>query len=99
MMRLNYLTPNAAYAFTFGNDLLRMGDNDMFFATRKEAVAAAAQCRLKVSRRGVVTADGPGFCGCPSDCNCRLPYRTTYCGCQAHDDDRLLRSRTNGGCS
>jgi hypothetical protein len=25
-------------------------------------------------------------CYCPDDCNCRKPWRKSYCGCQAHDD-------------
>jgi len=24
------------------------------------------------------------LCTCPSDCNCQVPWRPTYCGCKAH---------------
>ena len=30
----------------------------------------------------------PKSCYCPDDCNCRKPWRTSYCGCRAHDDAR-----------
>jgi hypothetical protein len=53
-MKLIFLVANNAFAFVFGDSLIRMGDAEMFFATRQAAVAAAALCGLKVSRRGVV---------------------------------------------
>lgn len=55
-MRLIYLTANAAYVFTFGDQLVKLDGWPMFFSTRKEALEAAAERGLGVSRRGVVSA-------------------------------------------
>ncbi len=56
-MRLVYLTANAAWVFTFGDQLVRLENADsMFFASRADAVAAAREHRLGVSRAGVVSA-------------------------------------------
>lgn len=56
MLRLTYLTANAAYVFTFGDQLMRMLDHPMFFESRQAAVDAAREARLGVSRSGVVSA-------------------------------------------
>ena len=56
MLALRYLVANAAWVFVFGDSLLRMGDGPMFFGSRRDAVAAAAGCGLKVSRSGVVSS-------------------------------------------
>ena len=55
-MRLVYLTANAAWTFTFCDQLLRMEDDPMFFHTRGDAVESARRCGLSVSRSGVVTS-------------------------------------------
>ena len=53
-MRLAYLPVNMAWAFLFGDALLRMGDAQMFYQNRGEAVAEAARLGLAVDRKGVV---------------------------------------------
>lgn len=55
-MRLTYFPMNAAYAFTFGESMVDLYGWPMFFETRREAVEAARERGLKVSRRGVVSA-------------------------------------------
>jgi hypothetical protein len=62
--RLLFSVLNNAWIFVFGRDpscmsVLRMGDHDTFFTSRKDAVAAAKAQGLKVSRRGVVSCDSP----------------------------------------
>ena len=52
MIHLVYLQANAAWSFTFGDDLLRMGDAPMFHQTRRSALDAALDCGL------IVTSDG-----------------------------------------
>lgn len=54
MMNLRYLPANAAYVFTFGDSLIRMGDAPMFHATRGDAVRAARACGLAIARNGRV---------------------------------------------
>jgi hypothetical protein len=56
-MKLQYLVANAAWVFTFGSSITRMGDAEMFHATRKAAVAAAKRCGLLVARDGSVSAE------------------------------------------
>lgn len=59
-MRLQYLPANAAYVFTFGDQIIRMERTDRrFFATRAEAVAVAADHGLSVDSRGDVRACDP----------------------------------------
>lgn len=55
-MRLIYLTANAAWTFTYGDQLLRMGGASRFFSSRADAVAAARDCGLNVTRSGVVSS-------------------------------------------
>lgn len=57
-MRLIYLTANSAWTFTYGDQLLRMGDASRFFYSRGEAVAAARACGLNVDRSGLVSSEG-----------------------------------------
>ena len=54
MMTLRYLPINAAWVFLFGDSLFRMEHAQMFFPTRKEAVAAARYLDLDVTRKGDV---------------------------------------------
>lgn len=54
MMSLVYLTANAAWSFTFGDDLIRMGDAPMFHPTRRSALDAALACGLLVTSDGQV---------------------------------------------
>lgn len=54
-MRLQYLTANAAYVFTFGDSIIKMGDSPRFHDSRKSAIAAAAACGLTVARDGSVS--------------------------------------------
>lgn len=56
MMRLVYLTANAAYVFSFGGTIIQMGDNPRFFSTKAAAILAARECRLDVTRSGEVHA-------------------------------------------
>lgn len=56
-MHLTYLTANAAYVFTFGDQIIAMGDRGRFFGSRSDAVSAAAEQGLKVSRSGEVSVD------------------------------------------
>lgn len=53
-MTLQFITSNATFAFFFGASLIRMGDEPMFFETRREAVYAAKVCGLKVTNRNTV---------------------------------------------
>lgn len=54
MMRLHYFTANAAWAFTFGDQLLRMEGEEMFFATKDEAKEAALRHGLRVASSGLI---------------------------------------------
>ena len=56
LLELHFTPGVEAYAFTFGDDLLRMGDGPMFFQARAAAVAAAAERRLTVHPDGRVTS-------------------------------------------
>lgn len=42
--------------------------------------------RTRAIRHSLAVAkpSGAKTCTCPSDCNCRNPWRTNYCGCKAH---------------
>lgn len=57
-MHLHYLTANAAWVFTYGDQLIPM-DEQRFFHVRGDAVEAARRHGLKVERSGAVHADGP----------------------------------------
>lgn len=61
MTRLQYFPANAAYAFTFGDSMLRLQDFPMFYRTRREAVLAARSCDLVVFRNGAVAVRKPEF--------------------------------------
>ncbi len=55
-MRLRYLPANMAWVFVFGDQIIPMGDHSRFHASRADAVRAAAEHGLAVSRSGVVSA-------------------------------------------
>ena len=54
MFQLEYLPVNAAWAFTFGDAILQMGDFTRFFSTHEAAVAAANSQGLNISDSGEV---------------------------------------------
>lgn len=56
MLRLIYLPANQAYAFTFGDALLRMGDEPMFFDKWIDAELVAREHNLHLSVTGEVTS-------------------------------------------
>lgn len=56
MLRLNYLTANAAWMFTFGDAPLTLDQCPMFFPTRQEAVEAANKLGLDVLATNEVRA-------------------------------------------
>ena len=54
-MTLGYLPANAAYAFLFGDSPIRVRDESLFFATRRDAIRAANHAGLHVDSHDVVT--------------------------------------------
>lgn len=50
-IRVRYLRTNQAYAFVFGDDLLRLADEDMFYRTLGDAKAAAKRHGLRVDQK------------------------------------------------
>jgi hypothetical protein len=55
-VKLVYLPVNAAWAFLFGDTLVRLHNADsLFFRTRRAAVLAASACGLAVGGRGAVS--------------------------------------------
>ena len=68
MLKLNYLTANAAWMFTFGDAPLTLDQCPMFFPTRQEAVEAANGLGLEVLDTNEVRAfTNCGLCGRPLD--------------------------------
>jgi hypothetical protein len=66
--RLMYSRANQAFVFTFGDQLLRMGDNPMFYRQKSDAIRAALRQGLLVDKQGHITSvesdeglDGSGF--------------------------------------
>src|SRR6266571_6538916 len=57
-MRLQYFPANGAWAFTFGDALIRMRDAEMFFRKRSDAVAEAKRAGLTVERNGSIRVTG-----------------------------------------
>lgn len=53
-LRLQFLHVNQAWAFTFGDSLLRLDDSPLLFASREGAVRAAARVNLAVADDGPV---------------------------------------------
>jgi hypothetical protein len=51
-----YSKANQAFVFTFGDQLLRMGESPMFFHRKTEAIRAALRQGLLVDKRGFVTS-------------------------------------------
>lgn len=54
-MRLVYLPVNMAWVFLFGDTPSRLGDYEMFYYSRSEAVVAARHFGLTVARNGRVS--------------------------------------------
>jgi len=54
--RLMYSKANQAFVFVFGDQLLRIGDNQMFYRNKADAVRAALKAGLVVDGKGFVTA-------------------------------------------
>jgi hypothetical protein len=59
-MFLKFLPANNAWAFVFGTALVRMGNAQMFFNNRDDAVKEAAGCGLAVDAKGVVSVINQG---------------------------------------
>lgn len=66
--RLMYSRANQAFVFTFGDQLLRMGDNPMFYRQKSDAIRAALRQGLLVDKQGHITSvesdeglNGTGF--------------------------------------
>jgi hypothetical protein len=55
-MRLKWIPINAAYAFTWHGQLIRLDNAPMFYATKREARQEAARLGLHVDTRGFVEA-------------------------------------------
>jgi hypothetical protein len=53
-MKLIHLPTNNKWAFTFGDALVRVGDYEMFFTYRHQAVEAANAVGLAVDENGNV---------------------------------------------
>ena len=51
-MRLRYFAANNAWAFTLGDQLVRMGESALFFLRRQAAVSAAAERDIAVAENG-----------------------------------------------
>lgn len=60
---LRFLGANNAWAFIFGESLVRLHNEEMFFQDRKEAVAAARRRGLKVARNGSIKTEGGATVG------------------------------------
>jgi hypothetical protein len=56
VQRLMYSKANQAFVFTFGDQLLRIGDSQMFYRNKADAVRAALRAGLVVDGKGFVTA-------------------------------------------
>jgi hypothetical protein len=54
--RLMYSKANQAFVFTLGDQLLRIGDNSMFYRNKADAVRAALKAGLVVDAKGFVTS-------------------------------------------
>ena len=57
-MRLVFFPANQAWAFVFGEDVVQVLDFCRFFLLRGDAVLAAGEAGLSVSRLGVVCGKG-----------------------------------------
>jgi hypothetical protein len=54
-VKLQFLPANQAWAFTFGDTLIRLGNYEMFYANRASAVTAARHHGLTVDKKGAVS--------------------------------------------
>lgn len=59
MMRMRKLPANNAWAFLFGDRVVKLADEERFFQTKKAALAAAERRGLKVDERGSVSVKQP----------------------------------------
>ena len=48
MIKLKYLKVNQAWAFVMGRQILRLGDYQMLFQTREDAIATARSMDMEV---------------------------------------------------
>ena len=92
MMRLIYLLANSSWAFTFGDDLIRMGSAPMFHPTRRSALYAALDCGLIVTSDGRVlrlcVADDTDETGDPGKCASLADDDSEFCA--YHRTDNIL---------
>jgi hypothetical protein len=54
-MQLQYPITNMAWVFTFGDSLIRLGNYEMFYTKRQNAVTAARHHGLHVAKSGEVS--------------------------------------------
>ena len=57
--RLQWFTANNAWAFTYGDQMLQLEGDDMFYEKKSAAIAAAKRHGLKVEKSGHVVSHGP----------------------------------------
>ena len=50
-MKLQYLPANQAWVFTFGTQIVRLGNYEMFYPTRRDAAFTASHFKLTVDRK------------------------------------------------
>lgn len=53
-MTFQYFTSNQAFAIVFGDTPIRIGDENLFFATRADAKRALALVGLRLTNRNTV---------------------------------------------
>jgi len=54
-MKLQFFVTNNAWAYTFGDSMVSLDQEGMYFENRKQAVYCAKLLGLKVSRAGIVS--------------------------------------------
>lgn len=59
LTQLVWLPANSAYVFMFGDQMLRLEGDSMFYTNRVDAVDAAIRHGLKVKQSGEVVSEGP----------------------------------------
>ena len=53
-MKLQYLPINQTWVFTLGTQIVRLGNYEMFYDSKRDAVNAASHFKLTVDRKGQV---------------------------------------------
>lgn len=53
-MKLVYMEVNKTYAFFFGDSIIRLHNEAMFFETRQDAKYAAKACGLRITNRNTI---------------------------------------------